>query len=622
MFCLVVDIWFINQTEIHTLIGQAGKEMKINCSTDKAQYITALKIESNGSILAIGDNQSVSYSFIPKRTDHLTSYTCVDITHSSIMIEATLIIRYAPAVTLRYTNGTIECDCDGVPPVNSVYRLDRISKYGELVYSINLDNGIFVFNTDQFPYQRNGRYVCVVSNCLPSTNGKELQSSSTHVIYEGPPVFAKENIYVNHGKVGQSSIRMSFLVYSCPDVEEIFLQKLGRMRGKKRKLHTYVLKSTLLYNELDIETGVPGYNILIESDDLDIEDFQAYIITVQNRLGASDYHFGIIKKEGHVIDQRERKYVLTICIVGAVLFVSIILHFGFFVKRARRSVPIHSNENDDRTYHTYEEIGSMLYGGFRNIPSSNTNNTQYPNLTQEHADTILNEYNVQSTDNNLTESNADLPNDELQQHGVPGVHVQHMSISTGDTNIIDDTEQLSDQQSQASNDSDSELSQTVIIGNFGDRPIIRSSTDYIGKIQEISQTISDAGSESSGNAMVGNVGNEYENNYQLQDSHQYLIILDDRSITLSSTDSIAKLHQRSRTISDAISRSSNKVLVDNVRNEYENTYQLQDGHQYLIILDDRPIIRSSTDSIAKLHQRSQTISDAGSESSNNSMVAM
>ena len=89
---------------------------------------------------------------------------------------------------------------------------------------------------------------------------------------------------------------MSFFVYSCPDDEEIFLQKLGRMRGKKRKLHNYVLKSTLLYNELDNETGVPGYDILIESDDLDIEDFQAYIITVTNRLGASDYHFEIIKK--------------------------------------------------------------------------------------------------------------------------------------------------------------------------------------------------------------------------------------------------------------------------------------------------------------------------------------
>lgn len=97
----------------------------------------------------------------------------------------------APVVTLRYTNGRIACDCDGVPPVYSVYRLDQISKYGELVYSINLDNGTFIFNADQFPYQRNGRYVCVVSNGLPDTNGKELQNSSTHVNYEGTNLLNK-----------------------------------------------------------------------------------------------------------------------------------------------------------------------------------------------------------------------------------------------------------------------------------------------------------------------------------------------------------------------------------------------------------------------------------------------
>lgn len=67
--------------------------MEINCSSDTVQYITALKLEVNGSIIAIGDNQSVSYSFIPNRKDHMTIYKCADSKHSSIHIEVKLLIR-------------------------------------------------------------------------------------------------------------------------------------------------------------------------------------------------------------------------------------------------------------------------------------------------------------------------------------------------------------------------------------------------------------------------------------------------------------------------------------------------------------------------------------------------
>lgn len=88
---------------------------------------------------------------------------------------------------------------------------------------------------------------------------------------------------------------MLFQIYSFPAVEEIFLQKSGRVRGKRRKINKYVLKSTLLYNEFGT-AGIPGYNILIEIEVLDIDGFQDFCITVTNRLGASEYHFEIILK--------------------------------------------------------------------------------------------------------------------------------------------------------------------------------------------------------------------------------------------------------------------------------------------------------------------------------------
>ncbi|CAC5421330.1 unnamed protein product [Mytilus coruscus] len=90
----------------------------------------------------------------------------------------------APAVTGRHTNDTVERDCDGNPAIYSVYRLDQISNHGELVRSVNLNNGTLRLQTDPYLYQRNGRYMCVVSNGISDTNGEILQTWSTNVKYE------------------------------------------------------------------------------------------------------------------------------------------------------------------------------------------------------------------------------------------------------------------------------------------------------------------------------------------------------------------------------------------------------------------------------------------------------
>lgn len=99
-------MWFSNRTNIGSIVGHEGTALKINCYSDTPQYITTLKLESNRSIKAIGDNQSVSYSFIPNRTDHMSTYTCVDSTHSSIVIEIKLNIlcKYVSYVFETKTN--------------------------------------------------------------------------------------------------------------------------------------------------------------------------------------------------------------------------------------------------------------------------------------------------------------------------------------------------------------------------------------------------------------------------------------------------------------------------------------------------------------------------------------
>ncbi|CAG2185954.1 unnamed protein product [Mytilus edulis] len=589
--------------------------MEIKCSTDKAQYITALKIESNGSILAIGDNQSVSYSFIPKRTDHLTSYTCVDNTHSSIMIEVTLIIRYAPAVTLRYTNGRIECDCDGVPPVYSVYRLDRISKYGELVYSINLDNGTFIFNTDQFPYQRNGRYVCVVSNGLPDTNGKELQNSSTHVNYEGPPVFASENKYLKTGTVGLS-ITMSFYIYSNPDVEEIVIENTGQKPTKSKKFkHNNLFNSTFLYSEFNNIVGIEGYEILIESEVLDNDDFQVYCITVKNRLGESSYHFAIIDSEIQPLSKNNRRYFVVLCSIAVVLFVYVVItHVWLCAKHVKTRFQRSHNVVDDHNYHTYDEIGTISYRAVSNLRSSDTIANHGLNLTEQHEVGISIAANLQSTDDNLAELNDDFREDDLEQHDVTEIQGENVSLSLGTMNI--------------SNTDVSRLPSPIILSMEMSEVTTKPMQIQIQKhkvtnrVKQITRERNNSISSSANLHLTDANTTELNANF-LEDSLQQLDItgLQVQRMTMSVKDrdfsrtdstsstiipSMQNIVNRNQTnessTSDASdSDSSTNVIVGNIGDGYEHPYQtvLQnhpESHPYIEIIRERHSSISSTGS--------------------------
>ncbi|VDI38099.1 Hypothetical predicted protein [Mytilus galloprovincialis] len=664
---LFTELWFINQTHLKTIEGQEGEAIEIVCSCDTEQYITALTLKSNGTIKAIGDNQTVSYSFTPDRSDHLTKYQCVDSKHSSIMIEVELSIKYAPVVACHLTNTTITCDCDGIPKNYSVYRLDQISRNGELVRSVNLNTEIFTFRTDPFPYQKNGIYTCFVSNGIPDTTGKVLQNCSTNVTYEGPPVFSPRNRHVKHGEVG-ISISMSFYIYSYPAVDEVNIEKIGQKQNKFEKLKTYnILKSTLLYTEFDNAVGVEGYEILIESEVLKIDDFHAYLIIAKNHLGESKYRFEIIDQESLPLAKGKRIMFVIVCCIASILLVYLtITHVCVCVKHVKTRNQRLQNLQEDHLYHTYDEIGTISFRAVSSLHSADIIDNLGQNPTGEHTHNVSVDVNLQSTTDYTTELNAGFLNDGLQRE-ITDVHGQGRSLSLLDTNFSNtdvssisftgisriknfsncnqtsrNTDRSREQKSKTCktcNNSRSWSSNDVMVGNvkneyenkyqlqdghqyletLDDRQFKISATDYSTKNHQKSQTSND--SRPSNNAMVGKARNEYENNYQLQDGNLYFETLDDGQISIpSTTDSIVKIQQRSQTISDASSGSSDKSRIGNVRNEYENNYQLQDGNLYIEVLDDRPITLSSTDSIAKTHQRSQTISDAASESTSNAMV--
>ncbi|VDI21739.1 Hypothetical predicted protein [Mytilus galloprovincialis] len=432
----ISELWFINQTNLKTIVGQEGETIRIICSTDTGQYITALTLESNGSTKAIGDNQTVSYSFIPNRTDHLTKFQCVDSKHSSIMIEVEL---------------TIRC----------------------------------------------------------------------------PPVFASENKYLKTGTVGLS-ITMSFYIYSNPDVEEIVIENTGQKPTKSKKFkHNNLFDFTLLYSEFNNIVGIEGYEIVVESEVLDIDDFQVYRITVKNRLGESSYHFAIIDCEIQPCSKNNWRYFVVLCSIAVVLFVYLaITHVLVFAKHVKTRFQRSHNVDDEHNYHTYDEIGTISYHAVSNLRSSDTIANHGLNLTEQHGVGISIAASLQSTDDNIAELNDDFREDDLEHHHVTEIQGQNVSLSLGTTNI--------------SNTGVSRLPSPIILsmGNVRGYQQTNANTDSETQSDQQSQASNDPTSESSQN-MVGNTDDEYENPYQtvLNDHrsiHQYVQITRERNNSISS----------------------------------------------------------------------------------------
>lgn len=113
-------------------------------------------------------------------------------------------------------------------------------------------------------------------------------------IFLGPPVFAPENRDVQKAEVGQS-VSLSFYIYSYPEVDKIFVNEIGLNSTQKQIIKHYsIFTFVLRYTEYNNMAGIQGYEILIDTEVLDIDDFQVYQITAKNSLGESKYHFTII----------------------------------------------------------------------------------------------------------------------------------------------------------------------------------------------------------------------------------------------------------------------------------------------------------------------------------------
>lgn len=204
-------------------------------------------------------------------------------------------------------------------------------------------------------------------------------------------------------------------------------------------------------------------------------------------------------------------YVVILCSIATVLFVYVIIvHVCICVKHIRTPDQRHQNVHNDHIYHTYDEIDPTSY---RTI--SNTNDNQGQNIPE------LLRATDNSTDSNLHSLNdytadTEYPGDGLEQREITAVQGRSVSMSSDDTsmsntnvsssaiqrienvlyfsNLNESTETPNDQHSQTSHDSDSETSNTVMVGNDGDMKtrtrwfyrIVRNITRTSGLLEKAS----------------------------------------------------------------------------------------------------------------------------------------
>ncbi|VDI69596.1 Hypothetical predicted protein, partial [Mytilus galloprovincialis] len=520
----VAKLRFIGQTNIQTIVGQEGKEMTITCSSDNEEFITALKLETNGTVLALGDNQTVDFKLTPDRKYHLTRFKCEDVIQSSITIEVELIVTYAPEITIRHTNDTIVCDYIGVPAVYKVKRINHVSQYGTLLRSMNMNNEAFNLQTE-FPYQKNGNYECVVSNGIRDNNGNIMQTVSTNVKYEGPPVFSPENRNVKYGEVGKS-MKLSFYIYSYPPVKDIFMQQIGRKQSERKKISKVnMLTSILSYTEFANIEGIEGYEISVEYEIFDKDDFRSYCITAKNHLGESNYYFVIQDDESLPLSKRNKTYFMILCSVAVILFIYIIIsHICFCVKHDKTIAQRHNHILEDHSDQIDDELSSIPFPATNNVSSSDTNNDHAQNLTLTRPSNISVGVNHQSTDDSESFATSELPSNfqrtdaQEQRVSIPSNHPNDISIDVSAMSSIANAE----------------------ICNKINAHIIKNALSNTN-----SETSMESHSESSDNIMVGSDGDGYENPYETisqerDESHQYIMMSKERHNSFSSIENNCK----------------------------------------------------------------------------------
>ncbi|VDI35101.1 Hypothetical predicted protein, partial [Mytilus galloprovincialis] len=268
----VAPIRFLNQSDDNVIYGQEGTNLNISCASITGHDAHGLSIKQNDTTLATSNSSMVTLSFIPNRDDNLNEYGCKD----------------APNVTVILRENSIDClAADGFPDTYTFDKWEHKSEDGDHVRFVDgLQNGTLILQTIPYQYQMNGRYVCAVSNTIRDANGSE------YFVYQGPPIFAKENRKIKFAEL-YKTITVTFFLFSNPMVEHIWIEGVAPRYTKNETINDFNMSETnLKYLDFESNANIKGEQIVFEFKMLNNE-YEMYRVWASNELGEDSFSFNI-----------------------------------------------------------------------------------------------------------------------------------------------------------------------------------------------------------------------------------------------------------------------------------------------------------------------------------------
>ncbi|CAG2250511.1 unnamed protein product [Mytilus edulis] len=181
-----------------------------------------------------------------------------------------------------------------------------------------------------------------------------------HLRVECPPKFVQENKNLKFVELYKPNA-MSFLIYSNPEVEEIWIEAVAPCYTKNETIHDFIISETeLLYSDFGNKGFIIGNEITFEFKILSTE-YEKYKIWTKNRLGEDSFDFNIQAVEYDKNNKMDRTGLITSSSIATGLFIYItVLHICLTIRhRINRTRQGHIQ--DPLHFHTYEDIDSISF---------------------------------------------------------------------------------------------------------------------------------------------------------------------------------------------------------------------------------------------------------------------
>ncbi|XP_071150186.1 synaptogenesis protein syg-2-like [Mytilus edulis] len=285
-----------------------GNSLNVYCNVDSSPEVQSVSwlIQNNGETRKYGDGRVLQIAVITRRDTGVYICKATNMVGST-MVEASVIVMYAPDVTIVYENYTVNaksrklvCLPKGVPANYTFVQWQHKSEYGDHIRFLDgSEDGILLlpkskdFNSQ---YYDNGVYVCTVSNGIPGVSGNSSRAASVYLSISGKPMFVEDNRRFSYGVI-KESVEMIINIFSNPKYSDIFMHKQNGEQLISDKSNFNIIEEHTFVNDTFYNSNVrvKGYRMTVKIAKLRPEMIQKYTLNLQNEFGQNHYDISLFR---------------------------------------------------------------------------------------------------------------------------------------------------------------------------------------------------------------------------------------------------------------------------------------------------------------------------------------